>query len=117
MVLKKSAFASGFLPDEGIFLQTVGCYPLLWRGAQVNCQSGLEFIRFLSCFGLSGRRGAARSLNIRRSQADEAAQVLDGCHQQKFFRRTGQTAQFQTRESEVLLHMGKEHFDLLAQAS
>jgi hypothetical protein len=38
MALKKSAFASGFVPDEGIFLRTVGCYPLLWRGARVSCQ-------------------------------------------------------------------------------
>jgi len=30
---------------------------------------------------------------------------------------SGKPSQFQTGEAEVLLHMGKEHFDLLAQAS
>ena len=38
-------------------------------------------------------------------------------HQQKLFSGSGKPSQFQTGEAEVLLHLGKEHFDLLAQAS
>jgi hypothetical protein len=105
------------VPMRECFYRNYGGYPRLRRGARINCQLGLGFIRLPSYFGLSGRRCSARSLAIRRSQSDKAAQVLDGRHQRKLFRGAGQTAQLQTRETEVLLHMGEEHFDLLAQAS
>jgi hypothetical protein len=63
------------------------------------------------------RYRSAQPRDIGRPQRDQAAQVLDGCHQQKLFSCSGKPSQLQTGEAEVLLHMGKEHFGLPAQAS
>ena len=59
----------------------------------------------------------ARSRKIWWPQANEAAQVLNGCHQQKLFSGSAKSPQFQPGEAEMLLHMSKEHFGLFAQAS
>jgi hypothetical protein len=46
MVLKKSVFASGFVPDEGIFLQTVGVIRCAGaeRGSRVLSSSAFHHV-------------------------------------------------------------------------
>lgn len=82
---------------------------LVWVGSGIHPLPAM--------FSLSGRLCTARSRAIGRPQPDQAAQVLNGCHQQKLFSCSGKPSQFQPSEAEMLLHVSKEYFHLLAQAS